>query len=83
MQRRRSNGINDGRPRKEIVGYVCVKVRERFPPSCINDDNNKEETLLRYLNPKDKKVSSSSVGIGIGIRIRCRNRSNHVRGTGT
>jgi hypothetical protein len=32
MQRRRSNGVDDGRPRKEIVGHVLGKVEERSPP---------------------------------------------------
>ncbi len=57
IQRRRSNGIDEGRPRKEIVGYVLGKVEERFPPSHVNDDDNEEEeTLLRYLNPNNGRV---------------------------
>ena len=56
MQRRRSNGVDDSRPRKEIVGYVLGKVEERFPPSLVNVDDDEEETLLRYLNPNDGRV---------------------------
>ena len=60
MQRRRPDGVADGRPRKEIVGYVLGKVEERFPPSRVYDDDDDEETLLRYLNngnnPSDGRV---------------------------
>ena len=56
MQRRRPNGVDDGRPRKEIVGYILGKVEERFPPSRVNDDDDEEVTLLRYLNPNDGRV---------------------------
>jgi hypothetical protein len=45
-----------GSPRKEIVGYVLGKVEEWFPPSRVNDDDNEEETLLRYLNPNNGRV---------------------------
>jgi hypothetical protein len=40
MQRWRLNGVDDGRPRKEIVGYVLEKVKEQFPPLRVNDDDN-------------------------------------------
>ncbi|KAL3789818.1 hypothetical protein ACHAW5_011241 [Stephanodiscus triporus] len=66
LQRRRRSDGGDGRPRREIVGYVLGKVEERpqrreYPPSRVAPPYDDEETtLLRYLNdgnnPNDGRV---------------------------
>jgi ribosomal protein S18 acetylase RimI-like enzyme len=63
MRRRQSSDDGDrenGRPKKEIVGYILGKVEDRpprrlreYPPSRValyDDDYDDERTLLRYLD---------------------------------